>query len=90
MAEPKRPHEETWVTMTMRGPNKDMSQIYVLGDDGMKRPFIGDERMRLAAQAPAMARELLALRELLYRLPTEHAIGMAGIDKVLCDAGVLP
>lgn len=88
-----KPHEETWVTEptgTTYGPTLT---LYVLGEDGMKRPFIGDERMRLAGQAPAMARLLLELKSKIESgavYVSEGALLNQAIDAVLRAGWVIP
>lgn len=100
-----KPHEETWTTETAGAPSAPVLLIFVVGEDGMKRPFTGDERMKLAAQAPAMARLLLRLEwaasdetgDLICPScgSSEHASGAKHEDncelaKLLRDAGVVP
>lgn len=90
---------ETWVTETNeRGPYGPYLSLAVLGEDGLKRPWMGDERIKLAKCAPEMARLLLAaqngLRECLTcdrdNPPNWEHDADCELARVLRDAGVMP
>lgn len=57
-----KPHEETWVAERLGSPTGPTAQIFVVGEDGVKRPFLGFERHQLAARAPFLAREIEAVK----------------------------
>lgn len=58
-----KPWEETWVVKVIGAPAMPTQQLFVQQPNGSVTPFDGAERMRLAAQAPAMARLLLSYLE---------------------------
>lgn len=93
---------ETWVTETNeRGPYGPYLSLAVLGEDGLKRPWMGDERIKLAKCAPEMARLLLRLQrgvpipgecpccENDIQGGQEHDAD-CDLARVLRDAGVMP
>lgn len=81
-------YEETWTVGTCGNPtHRAESLCYSLRDgngDGLK---LTPERMRLAAQAPAMARLLRAV--LGHEIDSEDLIDRAKLYAVLRDAGVI-
>lgn len=82
-----RAHEEEWEVNDYGGIH-----VWVNGEPGNSTHvavFNDEVRARLAAQAPAMARLLLAIFECEPTRNEVESFGIEGLEKVLRDAGIM-